>query len=341
MKPAMPAVACHLELMGLPDITAFRRLARGVLQMACARNLLLGLNVPNKKPDEPLVEWAEALHQELPNVDLCVHYSLKHQRSQGDAVDNFASFCHKAKSVGVARILLVTGPRGPRVDTPQVLEKLARRQFALGSLRLGVAFNACLPTEQERVEEQRRLVRKLKTGLVEDVWLNCGSDVRLLEEGISFVRAAAASMNNSSDVQILGSVLLPNPAQLQQMRERPWNGVHFGEEYLSSLAGMERCTQSILKLYGSEGVQPIVESKVRNEADICSLENLLQSLRHAQSAQDTGEQIPAKLNKIEIVQDSSNNLATVPTTMPNRRWGNGDGRSRRMGYNNNAVPTCN
>jgi len=189
-------------------------------------------------------------------------------------------------------------------------------------------------------EEQRRLVRKLKTGLVEDVWLNCGSDVRLLEEGISFVRAAAASMHNSSDVQILGSVLLPNPAQLQQMRERPWNGVHFSEEYLGSLAGMERCTQSILKLYGSEGVQPIVESKVRNEADICSLENLLQSLRHAQSAQDTGEQIPAKLNKIEMVQDSSNNLATVPT-MPNRRWGNGDGRSRRMGYNNNSVPTCN
>jgi len=281
----MPAAACHLELMGLPDITAFRRLARGVLQMACARNLLLGLNVPNKKPGEPLVEWAEALHQELPNVDLCVHYSLKHQRSQGeDAVEKFVGFCQKAESVGVARILLVTGPRGPRKDTPHVLEKLARsprRQSALGSVRLGVAFNACLPTEQERVEEQRRLVRILKTGLVKDVWLNLGSDVRLLEEGISFVRAAAAEfMDSSSDVQILGSVLLPNPAQLKQMRERPWGGVHLGEEYLSSLAGMKRCTQSILKLYGSEGVQPLVESKVRNEEDICSLENLLQSLRH-------------------------------------------------------------
>merc|ERR1712178_514262 len=104
---------------------------------------------------------------------------------------------------------------------------------------------------------------KLKTGLVRDVWLNTGDDVTLLNAGISFVKATAGSLCTGSDIQIFGSVLLPNAAQLQQFRERPWNGVHFGEEYLSSLRGMERCTREVLKLYGKSGVQPIVESKVR------------------------------------------------------------------------------
>lgn len=80
-----PAIACHLELMGLPDCRRYQELARGVLKTAYARDLLLGLNVPNKKPGEPLYEWAGALRSELPHVKLCVHYSLKHQKQVVDS----------------------------------------------------------------------------------------------------------------------------------------------------------------------------------------------------------------------------------------------------------------
>lgn len=274
-----PTVACHLELMGLPDSTAYRRLSRSVLQTVSARNLLLGLNVPNKKPGEPLLEWAEVLRDEMPNVNLCMHYSLKHQRGKGDPVECFAEFCRIAVSLGVARVLLVTGPRGPRSDTVYVLEQLARKRVDFSDLKLGVAFNACLPTEEARALEKERLVRKLKTGLVTEVWLNCGDDVELLDAAISFARTTAVSLSLPSELQLFGSVLLPNPAQLQQMRERPWNGVHFGEDYLRSLAGMERCTRDVLKLYGSRAVQPIVESKVRTNQDVNALESLLASLR--------------------------------------------------------------
>jgi len=159
--------------------------------------------VPNKKPGEPLLAWSQVLRQELPDVDLCVHYSLKHQTSRGDAVECFADFCKKAMALGVASVLLVTGPRGPRgnADTVHILEELAKRQINLEPLRLGVAFNACLPKHEARLVEQTRLVRKLKTGLVKEVWLNCGDDLELLEAGISFA----------------------------------WNGVHFSDVYLSSL----------------------------------------------------------------------------------------------------------
>jgi len=322
-KQEMPVTACHLELMGLHDSAAYRRLAQGVLQTARARSLLLGLNVPNKKPGESLLEWAEVLRVEMPNVDRCVHYSLKHQRGKGDPVECFIDFCHKADSMGVARVLLVTGPNGPRPDAVGVLEKIARQRLSFGHLRLGVAFNSCLPTEAERVTEQERLVRKLKTGLVSEVWLNCGADLRLLEEGISFARSAAVSLGVDSGLQMFGSVLLPSPAQLQQMRDRPWNGVHFGEEYLGSLEGMERCTRNVLQLYGAMGVQPIVESKVRNDADVGKLESLLGSLATFQPppVDDIISPTKAKVDKPQSDGYADHISSNGQPPVPRRRWG--------------------
>merc|ERR1712151_1326768 len=74
---------------------------------------------------------------------------------------------------------------------------------------------------------------------------------------------------------MFGSVLLPNEAQLLQMRERPWNGVFFGDEYLGSLAGMERLTRAVIASFRAHGVQPIVESKVRTKEDVAKLQSLL------------------------------------------------------------------
>mmetsp|Transcript_25301 Transcript_25301/g.39983 ORF Transcript_25301/g.39983 Transcript_25301/m.39983 type:complete len:332 (+) Transcript_25301:79-1074(+) len=316
-------VGCHLELMGLPDQAAFRRLARGVLQTACARKLVLGLNVPNKKPGEPLLEWAETLRHELPHIEICVHYSLKHQRGKNDTVDMFHEFCQRATSLGIARVLLVTGPRGPRLDAVQVLEEISRRQLSLGTLKIGVAFNACLPSEEERREEQQRLIRKLNTGIVQEVWLNCGDNIELLDIGISFVRAASASVN-ATQIQLFGSVLLPNPAQLQQMRDRPWGGVHFSREYLSSLEEMDRCTRNVLQLYGVKGIQPIVESKVRNGDDVDKLEFLLQALTDAHDRSDHIEIASSmKPCKMEFVGDPPFSAVAPQKSVLGRRWGSG------------------
>lgn len=233
-----------------------------------------GLNVPNKKPGEPLLEWAGLLLQELPGCDLCLHYSLKHQRCSGDPAAVFDRFCFCAAEAGVARVLLVTGPSGPAFDTVTVLERLAGQHPAPGRLKLGVAFNACLPTEAARLAERERLMRKLRTGLIEEVWLNCGSDPALLGAGAAFAQRAAEDAGARA-VKLFGSVLLPNAAQLQQFRERPWNGVRFNEEYLESIDGMARVTGQVLATYRASGIEPIVESKVRGDDDLQKLADLL------------------------------------------------------------------
>merc|ERR1711862_505915 len=76
----------------------------------------------------------------------------------------------------------------------------------------------------------------------------------------------------------------PNEAQLVQMRERPWNGVHFGDEYLGSLEGMDRLTRVVLATFASHGVDPIVESKVRSDEDVAKLQSLLEASASAAGA---------------------------------------------------------
>jgi len=273
--PRAMAATCRLELMGLHDTEAYRRHARGVLQRASKNRVLSGLNIPNKKPGEPLLEWAATLAGEIPECEVTVHYSLKHQRQNGgNPADVFVRWCKDALDVGVRRVLLVTGPRGPSRDAVWVLERLSRKHPAPGRLRLGVAFNACLPTEAERQAERLRLVQKLRTGLVDDVWLNTGVDEELLDGGIVFIREQMAELDLPK-LEMFASAMLPSEAQLAQMRERPWNGVQFSDEFLSSTVGMGRATGKALAVFKQHGVEPIVESKVRHFDDLNKLDALL------------------------------------------------------------------
>jgi len=265
---------CRLELMGLPTTLAYQKAAHGVLRQG--RSLFSGLNIPNKKRGEPLLEWAEVIQQESTGFDLCVHYSLKHQRRRGASiVESFSRFCSDAAALGVTRVLLVTGPRGPSFDTVRVLQELSGSHLAEGWIRIGVAFNACLPSEAAREAERSRLVQKLQSGLVQDVWLNTGDDVELLAKGACFVNSIAVEYGQP--LSIFGSALLPNEAQLNQFRERPWNGVHFSERYLSSIEGMSECTRDVLSTFLTHAVEPLIESKVRSSADLRTLEELLKS----------------------------------------------------------------
>ncbi|CAE7298694.1 RDH14 [Symbiodinium natans] len=257
---------CRLELMGVHD---YPRHASTVLRRFHKAGILSGFNIPNKKPGEPLLEWARVLLSEFPAVEVTVHYSLKHQR-RANPVEALRAWCHEAAAVGVRRVLLVTGPHGPRQDTVKVLNQFGR---PVEGVRLGVAFNACLPTEAEREMERKRLVQKLRTGLVEDIWLNTGVDEDMLRSGIAFVKTTCDKLNIAP--HIFGSAMLPSEGQLQQMRERPWNGVQFSEEFLSSVEGMGSATSRVLAIFRELGVEPIIESKVKSDMDVLKLNALL------------------------------------------------------------------
>ena len=64
------------------------------------------------------------------------------------------------------------------------------------------------------------------------VWLQIGSDVELLREGLRFIRKLEAE--RGLNLRLRGSLLLPSKALLAQFRVRPWGGVFLSDNYVSA-----------------------------------------------------------------------------------------------------------
>lgn len=231
------------------------------------------MNLPNKKSEDDLLEAVKVIREACPQVHLCVHYSLKYNylRNIQEGHQRFLRFCRALQEeLPRSCVLLVSGGgKKKRLDTVACLEMTDRGAFPSG-LGVYVAFNPYLGgLEQE--QERARLARKLASKLVRGVYLQMGTDVDQLQAGIAFLRQAQPV---GTKVEVLGSVFLPTPRLLAQMRYRPWSGVFLSEEYLSSVEAAGKITQHLLDIYSSQGVTPLVESPINSDREyeaVCGL----------------------------------------------------------------------
>jgi len=280
---------CRLELFfkspaELLDQVPFLR------RTLASRPHILGVNLTNKNKDDELIKSVKLLRQEIPDVDICVHYSLKYNYEGGahQAKKKLMAFCQELDSVKGSSVLLVSGGGKKKTfNTVTALEKL----FSAGpviarDLPFLVAFNPYLPDTGLLEEEYCRLRSKLMMhpGRIRGIYLQMGTDIHALESGLDHlesiladVAAARSDAASGSDPQatIYGSVFIPSGKLLAQMRFRPWNGVYLSQEYLESVEGAESVTQKVLSVYSNRRVVPLIETAVRSDAELDRVETLL------------------------------------------------------------------
>lgn len=202
-------------------------------------------SIVNKDKSDKLLGWLDAVAEEAPGASVCVHYSLKYNRERfpprqsGDLAQatysKFFQYLDKvAERAGIAQpeVLLITGS-GPKVppEATGCLESLAMHLGGkLPPVPVGVAFNPYFEDAETRAAERARLERKLRTGVVDTVWLQFGSSPEMLAEGLEWLRGLGDGM---APRRIVGSMFLPNKVLIAQQKFRPWNGVFLSEEYLS------------------------------------------------------------------------------------------------------------
>ena len=94
----------------------------------------------------------------------------------------------------VDEVLLVSGGGAARkLDTIGCLERMSKARLTVPTgIRLGVAFNPFFPSKEARATEQKRLLRKLRTCLVDSVWLQLGSDAQLMDASLRWLRGPAS-----------------------------------------------------------------------------------------------------------------------------------------------------
>eukprot|EP00466_Bigelowiella_natans_P001412 jgi/Bigna1/89451/estExt_fgenesh1_pg.C_490112 len=244
------------------------------------RNEMQRVNLPNKGKNDPIVKWCEGLLAAYPQADICPHYSLKNQY-RGSPEKTFASFekaCGELVQLGIRECLVVSGGGKKRKSDLSTLACLRmaqrRRSSSARKINLGVAFNPYFPDVKDREKERKVLAAKLETGLVRSVWVQIGSDTEKLKEGLDFLFTKLEG-RDENEVKVYGSVFLPSPKLLNQMRFRPWNGVFLSDEYLESVEQAYQITDDILQVYASRGVRVLCETALRSGKDFGNFQRLM------------------------------------------------------------------
>jgi hypothetical protein len=269
-----------LRLNTLPFLRAHHHLFRGV-------------NITNKSKDDDLLESVSILQQELPNLDVCVHYSIKFNYFRSPAVTQtrLTAFLESLETrnnrESTCSVLLVSGS-GKRkgLDSLSALENLTAtgRPATARGVPIYIAFNPYLQKPEDLEIERDRLKAKLMTDRVAGVYLQMGTDLTALEAGLDYLEnffentalnSFESSVGNTSSVEIYGSVFVPSKRLLAQMKFRPWNGVFLSEKYLNSVEEAEAITSSLLEIYKKRGVIPLVETAVKTEAEMKHVITLL------------------------------------------------------------------
>mmetsp|Transcript_2008 Transcript_2008/g.2860 ORF Transcript_2008/g.2860 Transcript_2008/m.2860 type:complete len:397 (+) Transcript_2008:79-1269(+) len=240
------------------------------------------LNLPNKRKNDPVLHWCQAVLKENPKADVIPHWSLKNQYagSPEKTFQRFGKFCQSVHGYGVRECLLISGGGKKRKSDLSTLHCLRmaqrRKQSPVRTMKIGVAFNPFFPEIGDFKAEKKCLRGKLETGLVSSVWVQIGSDPERLREGLQFLVEECKRLE-LEEVIFYGSILIPSNTILNQMRFRPWNGVFLSEEYLSSTENANKITMKVIEVLASFGVRILVESRLGRQEDAQTMGELLSS----------------------------------------------------------------
>ena len=135
-------------------------------------------------------------------------------------------------------------------------------------ISIGVAFNPYLPSFLFE-EEILRLEKKLQSGLVGSIWIQFGTDYKLLKSRIErLLNLISTTINNNSKISklmIFGSILIPSRQFLARFKFRPWKGVYCSSEFLESVESANYHVTQLLKTYKQYQIHPLIETNTSTE----------------------------------------------------------------------------
>ena len=249
------------------------------------KNNLYKINIPCKKnlKKEFLLNSIKISKQDFPNIDLIPHFSILHEfkRNRINTLNSFIEFLKFSKNLGCKEVLLVSGSqKRSTLDSVKTLTYLKDcTLFSNRDFSIGVAFNPYLSGFIFK-EEILKLERKIKSGIVSSIWIQFGTDFKILESRIKMLKQIIGSFekNNSkkSNINLFGSILIPSQQFLTRFKYRPWKGVYCSSEFLESVEFARNIIVMILKVYKNYEICPIIETDVATVDKLNSLKSILQ-----------------------------------------------------------------
>ena len=249
----------------------------------CISNKINKINIPCKGNLKKnfLNETIEYIGENYKELDVIYHYSLYHQYTKNtqNSYLEFLNFISKCNLYKIKEILLISGSNKKKdFDVLNVISQLRNEKDL--SINIGVAYNPYLKFHYNISGERRRFEKKISSGITKSVWLQFGTDIKLLKAEINFIKNSILSNTNSSkdqNVQIFGSLLIPSKQFISRFKYRPWKGVYISDEYLYSLEKFYSFTKDLAGLYLDNNICPVIETECSSLERLDDIYNLLKS----------------------------------------------------------------
>ena len=146
--------------------------------------------------------------------------------------------------------------------------------FLKQKISLGVAFNPYLPGVLFD-DELLRIEKKIQSGLVRSIWIQFGTDLKLLKSGVMMLSRiiSVARSNNSkiSEISLFGSILIPSKQFIARFKFRPWKGVYCSDEFLESTSYANKLLKELLITYNYYNICPIIETNTTTDDQLNKL----------------------------------------------------------------------
>ena len=247
----------------------------------CISNNINKINIPCKGviKKEFLNQIIEYIGENYKDLDVIYHYSLYHQYTKNRNISyvEFLNFIEKCNFYKNNEILLISGSNKKKnFEVLDVLKNI-KNEKSLENY-FGIAYNPYLENYFGLPGEKLRLKKKFSTGLTKSIWLQFGTDIKLLESEINFLKSF---MNNSykscnQNVKLYGSLLIPSKQFISRFKFRPWKGVYISNKYLNSLENFNSFTKDLIQIYIDNNICPVIETEFSSLNKLENIKTLLE-----------------------------------------------------------------
>ncbi len=240
----------------------------------CKFNKIKNINIPCKGPIKKTLftSTINYISMNFKEFKVTYHYSLYHQYSKNKekSYDDFLGFLKNSNSNRNYEILLVSGSsKKKNFDSINVLSNIKKEKNL--KVKLGIPYNPYLKKYYKESSERERFERKLSSGLINSIWFQYGTDIKVLQNEFSYLKKLAKYYK----IKLFGSLLIPSNQFIARFKFRPWKGVYISEKCLNSLDYFYDFTIDLVCFYKNNNITPLIETDFASSEKLNSVYKFL------------------------------------------------------------------
>ena len=242
----------------------------------CKLNNIKNINIPCKGliKKDLFNDTINYISKNFNEFNVTYHYSLYHQYSKNKvkSYEDFLDFIKNSHSNRNYEILLVSGSNKKKnFDSIDALGFLKKEKNL--KVKLGIAYNPYLKKYYNISSERERFQRKISTGLINSIWFQYGTDIKVLKYELTYLK----KITKDERLNLFGSLFIPSKQFITRFKFRPWKEVYISEKCLYSLDNFFDFTSELVSFYKNNNITPVIESDFSSSQKLDSVHSFLEN----------------------------------------------------------------